>query len=62
MSTDDEIRKILNGDDIERLRKRFLCALKDMEGGGNRYFKFPQVYERMGLGGYKSDTYFHSQT
>jgi hypothetical protein len=52
MSTDDEIRKILGGRDIEILRKRFLCALNDMDGGGNRHFDFPQVYEQMGLGAF----------
>jgi hypothetical protein len=38
MSTDDEIRKILGGRDIEILRKRFLCALNDMDGGGGLVF------------------------
>lgn len=52
MTTDDQIRKILNEEDIERLRNRFLCTLKDMDGGGNRFFNFAQVYEQMGLGGY----------
>lgn len=33
MTTDDQIRKILNEEDIERLRNRFLCTLKDMDGG-----------------------------
>ena len=47
MSTDDEIRKILNGRDIE-----ILCALNDMDGGGNRHFDFLQVYEQMGLGAF----------
>lgn len=40
VETDDEIRKILNDTDIERLRKRFLCSLKDMDNGANRYFEF----------------------
>jgi len=47
MSTDDEIRKILGGRDIE-----ILCALNDMDGGGNRHFDFLQVYEQMGLGAF----------
>jgi hypothetical protein len=49
MSTDDEIRMVLSGRDIEMLRERFLCALSDMDAGGNRHFDFPQVYEQMGL-------------
>jgi hypothetical protein len=52
LSTDEEIRKVLNDRDIEILRKRFLCSLKDMDGGGNRYFNFTQVYEQMGLGAF----------
>ncbi len=52
MSTDDEIGKILNGRDIEILRKRFLCALNDIDGGGNRHFDFLQVFEQMGLGAF----------
>ncbi len=40
VGTDDEIRKILNDKDIERLRKRFLCSLKDMDNGANRYYEF----------------------
>ena len=52
MSADDQIRKILNGTDIEILRKRFLCGLNDMDGGGNRHFDFPQVYEQVGLGAF----------
>jgi hypothetical protein len=43
MSTDDEIRMILNGRDIEILRERFLCALNDMDGVENRHFDFPQL-------------------
>ncbi|MFL6472992.1 MAG: hypothetical protein ACJ704_09900 [Nitrososphaeraceae archaeon] len=49
---DDEIRKILNDEDIERLRKRFLCSLKDMDNNANNSYDFDQVYDRMGLGGY----------
>ena len=50
---DDEIRRILNDEDIERLRKRFLCALKDMDNNNtNSSYDFDQVYDRMGLGGY----------
>jgi hypothetical protein len=40
VEADYEIRKILNDTDIERLRKRFLCFLKDMDNGVNRYFEF----------------------
>ena len=50
--SDDEIRKILNYDDIERLRKRFLCSLKDMDNNANNSYEYNQVYDRMGLGGY----------
>jgi hypothetical protein len=50
--TDDEIRKILNDDDIERLRKRFLCSLKDLDNNANNSYDFNQVYDMMGLGGY----------
>ena len=49
MSTDDEIRMVLSARDIEILRERFLCALSDMDGGGNQHSDFPQVYEQMGL-------------
>jgi hypothetical protein len=53
MSTDDEIRMILNSRDIEILRERFLCAINDMDGGENRHFDIPQVYEQMGLSAFK---------
>ena len=49
MSTEDEIRLILNGRDIEIFMERFLCALNDIDGGGNRHFDFAQVYEHMGF-------------
>jgi hypothetical protein len=49
METDEEIRKILNDTDIERLTKRFLCSLKDMDNGANKYFELNQIYEQMGL-------------
>jgi hypothetical protein len=52
MPPDDEIHKILNDDDIERLRKRFLCSLKDMDNDANNSYEYNQVYDRMGLGGY----------
>jgi hypothetical protein len=53
MSTDDEIRMTLNGRDIEIFRERFLCALDDMDSGGNRHFDFSQVYEQMGLSAFR---------
>jgi predicted methyltransferase len=52
METDEEIRKILNDTDIDRLRKRFLCFLKDMDNGANNHYEFNQIYEQMGLSGY----------
>ena|SRR2546425_9968233 len=45
MTTGGDIRKELNDKDIDRLTRRFLCALKDMDGKENRYFNFRQVYE-----------------
>jgi hypothetical protein len=50
--SDSEIRKILNDDDIERLRKRFLCSIKDMDNDPNNSYEYKQVYDRMGLGRY----------
>jgi hypothetical protein len=52
MTTDDEIRSILNDTDTDRLRKLFLCALKDMNGTEDHYVNFSQVYEQMGFRGY----------
>ena len=52
MTTDEDIRKELNDKDIERLTRRFLCALKDMDGRENRFFNFRQVYEETGIRGY----------
>jgi hypothetical protein len=49
MTTDDQIRKILNEEDIERLRNRFLCTLKDMDGGGNRFFNFAKFMNKWDL-------------
>jgi hypothetical protein len=49
---DDEIRRILNDRDIEILRKRSLCAIKDMDDGKNMRFEFRQVYHQMGLDRY----------
>jgi hypothetical protein len=47
---DDEIRRILNDRDIEILRKRFMCALKERDGGKNMRFEFQQVYGQMRFG------------
>jgi hypothetical protein len=52
MTSDDEIRRILNDVDIDRLRRRFLCCLKDMDNDANKNFEFHQIYEEMELGGY----------
>jgi hypothetical protein len=39
MSTDDEIRMVLSGRDIEMSReRRFLCVLSEMDGGGKSAF------------------------
>ena len=46
MSTDDEIRMVLNGRDIDILRERFLCALSDMEGGGISISIFPKCMNK----------------
>jgi hypothetical protein len=34
---------------VKSIRERFLCALNDIDGGGNRHFELAQVYEQMGL-------------
>ncbi|HEY7570722.1 MAG TPA: hypothetical protein VH796_05070 [Nitrososphaeraceae archaeon] len=43
--SDSEIRKILIDDDIERLRKRFLCSIKDMDNDANYSYEYNQVYD-----------------
>jgi hypothetical protein len=50
--SDEEISKVLNDTDIEILRKRFLCSLKDIDNNVNNSYDFNQVYYAMGLGGY----------
>jgi hypothetical protein len=52
MTTDDEIRRILNDKDVEIIRNRFLCALKDLDENRNRSVEFSRVYEKMGLKAY----------
>jgi hypothetical protein len=47
----EQLRKILNNQDIELLTERFLSTLKDLQSGSDPV-ELSRVYEKMGLGAY----------